>query len=244
MCHTFKMKIVQIMALAALGLWVMLRPVSAAEKVDLALVLAVDCSGSVSRAEYTLQVNGIAQAFLDPAVIAAASSGPNHRIAVNLMTWGDPEDQKFVSGWHIIATPKDGEAFSKIAAGFDRRMNGGTGIGVAIAYGLALLNDGTITAQRQTIDVSGDGEESYELRALRFTLADAQRLREKAGVTVNGLAIQNEDTNLGEYYRRSVAAGPESFVIAINSYQDYAEAIRRKLLLEINPNMASLILDR
>jgi hypothetical protein len=211
------------------------------EKVDLALVLAVDCSGSVSRREYTLQVGGIAQAFRDPAIIAAATTGPNHRIAVNLMTWGDPEDQKFVSGWYIVSSQAEGATFADVAARFDRRMNGGTGIGIAIAYGLALLNDGSVDALRKTIDVSGDGQESYELRVPHFTLIDAQKLREKAGVTVNGLAIQNEDENLGAYYRSFVAAGPESFVITIDSYSEYAEAIRRKLLLEINPNMASLI---
>jgi Protein of unknown function (DUF1194) len=212
----------------------------AAEKVDLALVLAVDCSGSVSAREYAMQVGGIAKAFRDDDIISAATTGPNHRIAVNLMIWCDPEDQKFASGWHFISSAESGAEFANIAAGFERRMNGGTGIGVAVAFGLALLNDGTLNAARQTIDVSGDGVESYELRALHFTLADAQKLREKAGVTVNGLAIQNEDATLGEYYRKYVAGGPESFAIVINSYEEYAEAMHRKLLLEINPHMAAL----
>ncbi len=212
----------------------------AAEKVDLALVLAVDCSGSVSAAEYALQVGGIAKAFRDPAIIAAASTGPNHRIAVNLMTWGDPDDQKFVSGWIMISSVADGNKFADIAENFDRRMNGGTGIGQALAFGLALLNDGTLQSLRQTIDISGDGKESWELREPRFHLIDAQRLREASGVTVNGLAIQTDDAELGQYYRKYVAAGPESFVIAVDNYAQYAEAIRRKLLLEINPNMASL----
>ncbi len=234
------MKIITATLAVISSLFQMANPVAAAEKVDLALVLAVDCSGSVSSKEYALQVNGIANAFRDPAVIAAATTGPHHRIAVNLMTWGDPEDQKFVSGWYIVSSVSEGAAFADVAASFDRRMNGGTGIGIAIAFGLALLNDGTLQASRQTIDVSGDGEESYELREPRFKLADAQKLRELSGVTVNGLAIQNEDRNLGAYYSKYVAAGPENFVVTIDTYQQYADAIRRKLLLEINPNMASL----
>lgn len=234
------MKVTTATLAMVLSLFQVASPAAAAEKVDLALVLAVDCSGSVSSKEYALQVKGIANAFRDPAVIAAATTGPHHRIAVNLMTWGDPEDQKFVSGWQIISSANEGAAFADIAENFDRRMNGGTGIGIAIAFGLALLNDGTLEASRQTIDVSGDGEESYELREPRFKLADAQKLRELAGVTVNGLAIQNEDKKLGEYYTKYVAAGPENFVVSINTYQEYADAIRRKLLLEINPNMASL----
>lgn len=214
---------------------------SAAEKVDLALVLAVDCSGSVNPQEYVLQMNGIAAAFRDPAIISAATSGPSHRIAVNLLTWGDPDDRKFESGWHIISSTKDALEFANTAANFTRRMDGGTGIGNAIAYGITLINDGTVQSSRKVIDVSGDGKESWELREPRFKLRDAQKLRALAGVTVNGLAIETDDKNLAQYYEDYVAAGPENFVLVVANYQQYAEAIRRKLLLEINPNVAELV---
>lgn len=213
----------------------------AAENVDLALVLAVDCSGSVNAKEYALQMDGIAAAFRDPAIIAAATSGPSHRIAVNLLTWGDPDDRKFASGWHIISSAKDGLEFAAIAAGFQRRMDGGTGIANAIAYGVTLLNDGTVKGSRNVIDVSGDGKESWELREPHFKLHHAQNLRALAGVTVNGLAIETDDPELGLYYQKNVAAGPQNFVMVVGNYQQYAEAIRRKLLLEFNPNVAEAI---
>ena len=89
--------------------------VHATEKVDLALVLAVDCSGSVNPQEYALQMQGIAAAFRDSAIISAAINGPEHRIAINLLTWGDPDDKKFESGWHIISSAKDGLEFANIA---------------------------------------------------------------------------------------------------------------------------------
>ncbi len=223
----------------ALQLWAL--PLAAApEKVDLALVLAVDCSGSVSAKEYAIQVGGIAAAFRDPAILAAATTGPYHRIAVNLLIWGDPDEQKFESGWYIISSAGEGKVFAEVAASFSRRMNGGTGIANAIAYGLAMLNDGTVFSSRKVIDVSGDGKESWELREPHFKLADAQRMRMAAGVTVNGLAIETDDSELGAYYQKYVAAGPENFVLVVANYQQYAEAIRRKLLLEINPNMAEL----
>jgi Protein of unknown function (DUF1194) len=107
---------------------------SASERVDLALVLAVDCSGSVDLREYHLQMDGIAAAFRDPEVIASATAGPEHKIAVNILTWGDPDDQKFDSGWQIISSPQSAEQFAKLAAAFDRRMDGGTGLGNAISY--------------------------------------------------------------------------------------------------------------
>lgn len=219
-------------------------PTYAGEKTDLALVLAVDCSGSVDSREYHYQMDGIAAAFRDPAIIAAALSGPHHKIAVNILTWGDPDEQKFESGWQVISTPQSAERFAQLASGVDRRMGGGTGIGNAVAFALALLRDGTITTTRQVIDVSGDGPESWELREPHFKLVDAQKLRARDGVTVNGLAIRTDYPDLDLYYRQFVAAGPESFVISVDSYQDYAEAIRRKLLQELNPNMASLLLQR
>ena len=213
----------------------------AAEKVDLALVLAVDCSGSVNPDEYRLQMNGIAAAFRDPAIISAATNGPEHRIAVNLLTWGDPDDKKFESGWHIISSAKEGMEFADTAANFTRHMDGGTGIGNAIAFGLILISDGTVQGSRRVIDVSGDGKESWELREPHFKLRDAQRLRALAGVTVNGLAIETDVKDLAQYYQDYVAAGPETFVMVVANYQQYAEAIRRKLLLEINPNVAELV---
>jgi hypothetical protein len=231
--------------LAPLLAWLALSaPCFPTEKVDLALVLAVDCSGSVSMREYHLQMEGIAAAFRDPEIIASATSGPNRKIAINILTWGDPDDQKFDSGWQIVSSIQSAEDFARLAAAFDRRMDGGTGIANAISYGLTLLNSTEILSLRQVIDVSGDGKDSWELREPHFKLVDAQRLRAAAGVTVNGLAIETDDKKLAEYYRTYVAAGPESFVIRVANYQDYAEGIRRKLLRELNPNMASLFLLR
>lgn len=227
-----------------IGLLFCALPCAAAEQVDVALVLAVDCSGSVDSREYHLQMDGIAAAFRDPAVIAAALSGPRHKIAVNILTWGDPDEQKFETGWQFISSRQSAEAFSKLAHGVDRRMGGGTGIANAMAFALALLREGATSTQRKVIDVSGDGVESWELREPHFKLVDAQRLRAADGVTVNGLAIETDDPNLGKYYRKYVAAGPESFVISVASYKEFAEGIRRKLLQELNPNMASLPLQR
>lgn len=207
---------------------------------DLALVLAIDCSGSVSGTEFRLQTHGIAAAFRDPEVIASALSGPNGRIAVNLLSWGDPDDQKFASGWFEINSPEAAETFARTAEAFDIRSGGGTGIAHAIAYGVTLIQTSGLTPSRKVIDVSGDGVESYELRQPHFFLPDAQRLRAAAGVIVNGLAIRTDFHDLDRYYREHVAGGSGSFVMEVANYQDLAEAMRIKLLREIRPLSASL----
>ena len=215
-------------------------PGRAAERVDLALVLAVDTSGSIDGNEYALQMNGIAQAFRAPDVIAAATAGPNHRIAVNLLTWGDPDEQKYDTGWFIISSEAEAFAFAKLAENDYQRQGGGTGIAQAVAYGLALLRNSAISAGRQVIDVSGDGPESWELREPHFKLPQAQALRTEAGVTVNGLAILTDEPQLESYYRANVAGGPGSFVISVANYQEYAEGIHRKLLMELSPPLAMM----
>ncbi|MBI2717602.1 MAG: DUF1194 domain-containing protein [Rhizobiales bacterium] len=208
---------------------------------DLALVLAVDCSGSVDGGEYRLQVDGIAAAFRDPEVVSAALSGPNRRIAVILMTWGDPDEQKFTTGWFAIDSAAATENFAATSERFDQRSGGGTGIGIAIGYGITLIETAGFTASRKVIDVSGDGTESWELREPRFLLPNAQAMRAARGVIVNGLAIRTDVPDLDRYYRDNVIGGPGAFAIGIgiDNYSDYRAAIKAKLLREIRPLLAS-----
>ena len=207
---------------------------------DLTLVLAVDCSGSVDGGEFKLQIDGIAAAFRDNEVIASALAGPHRRIAVTLMSWGDPDYQKFTTGWYEINSPAAAENFASTVSKFDIRTGGGTGIGIAIAYGITLIETSGFFTNRKVIDVSGDGIESYEIRPPKFLLKNAQRMRAAAGVVVNGLAIRNDYLNLDRYYRDEVAGGPGSFVIDIADYRDFPKAIKLKLLREIRPLTASL----
>lgn len=225
---------------ALVGLLAMAVPGNAGEPVDLALVLAIDVSGSVSRPEYEMQTHGIAAAFRDPEIIAAIGSGRYGRIAVNLMSWGDPDYEKLTSGWYSVNGRDSSLQFAAMAQNFEGRTGGGTGIGLAVAYGITLINLSGYEASRKVVDVSGDGFEMGELRDPHFKLPDAQAIRKREGVIVNGLAIANDEPGLGDYYRQNVAGGPGSFVIEISRYEDYADAIRRKLLREIQPNVSAL----
>jgi hypothetical protein len=207
-------------------------------KVDLALVLAVDTSGSVNGAEYKLQMDGIAQAFRSEDVIAAATSGPRGAIAVTLMTWGDPDEPKFHTGWHIISSPSDAQAFAALAETSLPRQGGGTGLGLAIGFALNLIRNSGLDATRRVIDVSGDGRESWELREPRFKLPEAQAMRAADGVIVNGLAIATDEPDLAQYFRDHVIGGPGSFVIPLLTYDDYPESIHKKILREILPPLA------
>lgn len=199
--------------------------------VDLKLVLAVDASGSVDQHEYALQLGGIAAAFRDPAVREAIRSGPKKRIAVNVTVWAQHEVPKDSTGWSILATDADIERFAAMVGSLPRRVNGGTGMGSGLAAALRELEASGLVAPREIVDISGDGAES-PARDYVVMMPQARQMATARGVVVNGLAILGE-ANVEEWYRRNVLVGQGSFLIVAKDYDDFAEAMRRKLLREI-----------
>lgn len=200
---------------------------------DLLLVLAVDSSGSVDPTEYRLQLDGLAAAFRDPQVQASITAGPNAQIAVNLLLWADARFERFTTGWRVIDGPASAERFAREIESFDKRVGGGTGIGAAIAQGIALIETSGMTSSRRVIDVSGDGIEAHEGPKPPIMLPEARELLGATGIVVNGLAIETDFPRLSAYYRKEVAHGPGSFVVSAKTYEDFAAAIRDKLIREI-----------
>lgn len=74
---------------------------------------------------------------------------------------------------------------------------------------------------------------SSAAREFTVLVGQARAMALSRGVVINGLAIQNEVSDLADYYRRNVQAGPDSFVMAVKDYEDFTEAMRLKLLREI-----------
>lgn len=207
-------------------------PALAGQSVDLELVLAVDASGSVDEQEFSLQLSGIAAGFRDEKVREAIRAGPEGRIGVNLLVWADHQVPKDTSGWTVIGSDAEAEAFARLVENFPRNQNGATGIGEGIAASLHAIDESGLDARRKVIDVSGDGRET-PAREYVVLLPQARAMANARGVTINGLAITNEDPGLLSYYRNAVQMGPGSFAIEAPDYQAFAEAMRRKLLREI-----------
>ena len=202
--------------------------------VDLELVFAVDASGSVDDGEFVLQLQGIAAALGDEAVLRAIAAGPQKRIAVNLLVWAEPQVPKDQSGWMVIASRREAIEAAAVIAGFARRQSGGTGIGDGIAHALRNFAENGIAAPRRVVDVSGDGTETTP-RDYVVTISQARAMAAALGATINGLAIENEVPGLAQWYRDHVQIGADSFVMAAADYADFARAMRQKLLREIMP---------
>ena len=206
--------------------------VQAQEVVDLELVLAVDSSASVSNAEYRLQMDGIAAAFRDEGVLKAVQSGPLKSIGVALVVWADAEEPKQTSDWFIVSNAQEAETFAQMVERFPRETNGGTGIGAGILHAIDQLRNNHLHAARRVVDVSGDGEES-ETKSFSQTIEYARRAATEDQITINGLAILTDDENLDEWYWEEVATGLGRFVMAADSFEDFANAMKKKLIQEI-----------
>ncbi|MFM7445299.1 MAG: DUF1194 domain-containing protein [Tabrizicola sp.] len=208
---------------------------------DLALVLAVDASGSINDQDFALQRAGYAAAFTDGQVLDALAGAGVVDVAV--VFWGDEEMPPQVLPWRRIDDPADAAGLAGDIAGLARQVTGDTGIGSGLWTALDLLESGQSCAARRIINVSGDGVESRGPRPRRHVALSAARERaETMGVTINGLAITVEETGLQEWYRARVITGPDAFVMTASSLQTFGDAIIRKLAREIAlPMMASAV---
>jgi len=197
--------------------------------VDLALVLAVDASGSVNQTRFELQRDGYAAAFRHPRVKAAIRSGAKSAIAVTMVQWTGPALQVIAVKWTRIADDAAADAFAAAIERAPRALfGGGTSISGAIDTGMALLFDSPFQTGRRVIDISGDGSNNRGR-----PVAAARDEAVAAGVGINGLPILALEPDLDRYYQESVIGGPGAFVIAAKSYDAFADAILKKLITEI-----------
>jgi hypothetical protein len=199
---------------------------------DLALVLAIDGSGSINDRDFALQRSGYAAALANPRVLEALAGAGVVDVAVVL--WGDGEMSPQILPWRRIDDAQDAVALAGDIAAMPRRVTGDTGIGRGLWTALDLLEEGRACAARQVINVSGDGKESFGPRSRQRIGLDMARDRAEAmGVTVNGLAITLQDVNLSDWYRTRVITGQNAFVMTANSFEAFGDAIIRKLVREI-----------
>src|SRR5213080_2658431 len=127
-------------------------PAAAAQTAaDLALVLAVDASGSVDQVRFELQKRGYVAAFRHARVLQAIRSGPNQAIAVTMMQWTGPMMQVPVVGWRLVGD----ESANAFATEIDRvprqLFGGGTSISGAIDYAATLFPRSPYRALRRVI---------------------------------------------------------------------------------------------
>lgn len=216
-----------------------LRPVAAQEskEVDLALALAIDVSGSIDPDEAELQRQGYVRAFTDPQIRRAILGGYNGRIAVAYYEWSDSWRQQLLMDWTLLDSNSAIDAFADRLAKQPITVLTRTSISAAIRYAIPLFERNPYVAERRVLDISGDGANND---GGLITLARDEALARR--ITINGLPIMNgrpnkygfpPDPDLDRYYEGCVIGGPRSFLVVANSFAEFDEAVRKKLLQEI-----------
>jgi hypothetical protein len=207
------------------------------DEVSLALVLAVDASGSVDNRRFELQKQGYAAAFRSPKVLNSIRSLTTQSIAVAMMQWTGPQLHVVVVDWTLV---KDKATVNALAAAIEaaprQLFGGGTSISGAIDYSRLMLAQCPCNPARRVIDVSGDGANN---RGRPAALARDEAVHD--GVGINGLPILSVEPGLDRYYYDNVIGGPGAFMIPAENYDTFADAILKKLITEIASNGADMV---
>ena len=198
--------------------------------------MATDSSTSIDDAEFRLQQQGLAEAFLHPDVIRAIGVAGNRGVAITLVQWSGPGLQVKVVDWFVVRDAASAAQFSRLIARVGRELRGMTSTAGAIRFSADQIAGNGYSGRRKVIDVSGDGTSEA-----RLSLAESERAVSQ-GITINGLVIYNKEYDLGEladidiarYYARNVIGGPGAFLMAAKNYRDFQVAIRKKLVREIS----------
>jgi len=206
---------------------------AATPQVDLALVLAIDVSGSVNAQRWELQRHGYETAFNSPEVLQAVTSGPNKSIAVTMVEWSGARHQKQVVDWVVITDPVSAAAFASAMAEAPRVYSDWTSISAALEFAAPLFRASGIEANRKVIDVSGDGVNNQGPN-----VTDTRDEIVAKGIVINGLPILTEYEFLDGYYRDRVIGGAGSFMEVAKDYSSFTTAVQAKLVREIAGNEA------
>jgi len=203
-------------------------PAAAQPICGLSLVLALDVSSSVNPAEFTLQTRGLARALRDPAVRRSIISTGG--IQAMALEWSGRDQQVDIAPWALLTSDAGISRFADRIETHQRVHDEfPTALGYALGHAATRLRNAPLSCARAVIDVSGDGVNNEGFEPLL-----AYRNFDFTNITVNGLVIRGADPDPVAYYRAEVIHGPGAFVEIATDFGDYAAAMKRKLLREIN----------
>jgi len=205
-------------------------------KVDLEIVLAVDTSSSMDLDEQLLQRDGYIAAFRSKEVIRTILSGRFKSIAVTYVEWAGEAHHRIIIPWMLIDSEVAALEFAKLLSGHTPLRSNRTSISQALYFARdQLLNNGFF-GDRLIVDISGDGPNNQGA-----PVDQARNHLVQTGITINGLPILAKPTYIGfgidhldEFYRKCVIGGIGSFMIPVYDWNEFGDAIHRKLVLELS----------
>jgi hypothetical protein len=210
-----------------------------ANEVDVELVLAVDISQSMDTEEQEVQRAGYVAALTSQAFIDAVHVGPIGRVAITYMEWGGVDEHFIVADWTVIQDKASASHFAQQIANAPLRQVQRTSIASAMQKAAFLIKSNRYEGLRSVVDISGDGPNNQG-----GSVTEMRDRMVSGGLIINGLPLMmksNKNTwqamlNLDHYYEDCVIGGPGSFAIPVRSQDGFAEAIQKKLVMELAGN--------
>lgn len=186
--------------------------------------------------EQKIQRDGYIAALRQKDVINAIREGVHGRVAVTYIEWAGATSQSIIVPWTLI---EDAESAEKFAMALNQPIpatQSRTSISGAIDFTSQLFDDNGFKGMRRVIDVSGDGANNNGR-----PVVEARDQATAKGITINGLPLMTRGDfysdwavrDLDVYYSNCVIGGPGAFMIPVNSWDQFPEAVRRKLVLEL-----------
>ena len=196
--------------------------------VDIALVLAVDSSGSISNDDLALQFRGYVHAITSDVFMNAARSGRHGRIALSFVAWSSAGRLDQLVPWTLI----DGMSAARQFAAMLLRARGPipafTLISGAIDFARQMLAACGYAADRHVIDVSGDGTNNDGR-----PVTEARDEAIAAGIAINGLPIVRSEPDIAAYCSRNVIGGEAAFITVAKDISSFHTAVLEKFVTEI-----------
>lgn len=222
--------------LRALVLVLVFSSMAQAQSCRLALVLALDVSGSVDPTEYAQQVTGLAAALDHPDIRALILDDTSAPVSLAVYEWSSRNHQYLIQPW--VDLDSKGALDAAIAKiGAHRKVRAGlkTALGTSLLYARSLFQKRS-HCWVKTIDVSGDGANN-----IGATPAQVYASGMFEQITVNALVIGDPvaegasaaKSDLLTYFETQVIYGAGSFAMIAQGYDDYADAMQRKLTREL-----------
>lgn len=219
-------------------LFLSILPALAQPRVDAAVVLAVDVSGSITGESWDLQRNGLAAAIESKEFYTSISVSYLGRVAIAIVEWGSTPH--LVIDWVEVETHDDLKQLATRVRALSRSESGGTCMIKALNFSAALLEPWKNSAYKRIIDMSGDGKENcstgvdnpLDVKIVSENIADQN-------ITINGLPIITpSEPKIDDFYAEFVIGGPGSFMLPVEGFKDFESVMKKKLIIEVSQNMA------
>gem|GEM_PF-2038134 len=195
------------------------------------LCTAIDASGSISTTDFQLQLNGLANAIEDLGVIP-----PNRSITLSVVQFSS--NATIDEGYGISPVVIDSQTTAQTVANQIRafkKFEGGTSIQAGIEL---CAKQFTFKADKQVIDISTDGQAAVSEEFLETLMANGVDAIHAIGV---GSGI--DKTNLEEIIRPQLPCTECGFLLLVNNFKNYQQAIKAKMIAEITGTTPMMSFD-